>query len=67
VLKRIPTSELRLGMHLHELCGSWMDHPFWHTDFLLTESADLERVHASGIGEVWIDTTKGLDVACGHA
>jgi len=28
VLKKIDVEQLRLGMFLKELCGSWMDHPF---------------------------------------
>jgi len=65
MLKRIPTDQLRLGMHVHELCGSWMDHPFWRSRFLLDDPGDLRRVLASGIREVWIDTARGLDVAGG--
>ncbi len=49
-------------MHVEELCGSWMEHPFWRTRFRLTDPQDIERIRASGIHEVWIDTGKGLDV-----
>ena len=49
-------------MHLHELCGSWMDHPFWRSKFTLTDPDDIRRILESGIAEVWIDTDKGLDV-----
>lgn len=62
MLKRIPASDLRLGMHVEELCGSWMEHPFWRTRFKLTDPQDIERIRASGIAEVWIDTSRGLDV-----
>ncbi|MEX8519526.1 MAG: HD-GYP domain-containing protein [Leptothrix sp. (in: b-proteobacteria)] len=65
MLKRIRTDQLRLGMHLHELCGSWMDHPFWRSRFTLRDPADLRRIVVSGIKEVWIDTDKGLDIAGG--
>lgn len=63
MLKRIPTDQLRLGMHLHELCGAWIDHPFWRTKFVLDDPADIERVRGSAIREVVIDTALGLDVA----
>lgn len=53
-------------MFLHELCGSWMEHPFWRTQFLLDDPADLASLHASNIREVWIDTARGLDVASGN-
>jgi len=61
--KKIHAAELRLGMHLDELCGSWMDHPFWRSSFTLTEAGDIRRILDSGIREVWIDTAKGVDVA----
>jgi HD-GYP domain-containing protein (c-di-GMP phosphodiesterase class II) len=63
VLKKIKTKDLRLGMHLHELCGSWMDHPFWRSKFVLTDPEDIQRIRDSGITEVWIDNDKGGDVA----
>lgn len=52
-------------MYIKELCGSWMEHPFWRSSFLLTESKDLDTLHGSSIKEVWIDTSKGLDVPKG--
>jgi putative nucleotidyltransferase with HDIG domain len=50
-------------MFLHEFCGSWMEHPFWRSKFLLQDPEDLVRIRATSIQEVWIDTTKGQDVA----
>ncbi len=65
MLKRISVEQLRLGMYVHELCGSWMDHPFWRNAFLLDTQKDLRVILATGIKEAWIDTTKGLDVEGG--
>lgn len=62
MLKKIPVSQLRLGMYIHELCGSWMNHQFWKSSFLLKEPKDLGRLEQSSITEVWIDTAKGLDL-----
>lgn len=62
MLKRIGVHQLILGMHLKEFCGSWMDHPFWRTDFVLLDAKDLQAILASSIREVWIDCAKGLDV-----
>jgi hypothetical protein len=50
-------------MYLHEFCGSWMEHPFWRAKFVLKDPKDLERIQATAIEEVWIDISKGLDVA----
>ena len=67
MLKRIAVTELCLGMYIHEFCGSWMDHPFWRGRFLLDNERDLQRVLDSEVHEVWIDVSKGLDVAAGQA
>jgi hypothetical protein len=62
MLKKIKTSELRVGMFVTELCGSWIDTPFWKKSFLLSDSAELLEIQKSKIQEAWIDTSKGLDV-----
>lgn len=63
MLRKIKTKDLRLGMHLHELCGSWMDHPFWRSKFILTDPKEIQSLLESPIKEVWIDVSKGLDRA----
>jgi putative nucleotidyltransferase with HDIG domain len=62
MLKKIKVSDVRLGMFLHELCGHWIKHPFWKKAFMLDDPKDLFALQACGITEVWIDTSKGLDV-----
>jgi HD-GYP domain-containing protein (c-di-GMP phosphodiesterase class II) len=62
MLKKISVSELQLGMHLHRLEASWMDHPFWRSRFTLTDPADLSALAASRVRECWIDTALGADV-----
>ena len=62
MLKKIRVSDVRAGMFVHEICGSWMDHPFWKKAFLLEENEDLKTLKTCGVQEVWIDTDKGLDV-----
>lgn len=61
MLKRIAVKDVRVGMFITELCGSWMEHPFFKTKFLLEDYQDLESLKKSGIKEVWINTHKGLD------
>jgi len=63
MLKKIPVSQLRLGMHLHKLEGAWIQHPFWKTRFVIESTQDLQRLHECGVAECWIDTDLGLDVA----
>jgi putative nucleotidyltransferase with HDIG domain len=62
MLKTIPTEKVTLGMHIHALNGAWIDHPFWKTKFVLDDIADLNKLKASLVKEVVIDTSKGSDV-----
>ncbi|TAJ77748.1 MAG: HD-GYP domain-containing protein [Gallionellaceae bacterium] len=62
MLKKIHVRDARLGMYIQELCGSWMDHPFWHKSFELADPQDLKTLQTCGLREVWIDTGRGLDV-----
>lgn len=65
MLKRISVQQLTVGMHLKEFCGSWMEHPFWRTGFVITDPEDIASILASSIKEVWIDSAEGVDVAPG--
>ncbi|QBK05105.1 HD-GYP domain-containing protein [Hylemonella gracilis] len=65
MLKCIRVESLKMGMWVEELRGSWQEHPFWRDSFLLTDPKDLERILESSIREVWIDSSKGLDVPAG--
>ena len=62
MLKRISVRQLTVGMHIKEFCGSWMEHPFIRASFVLSNAKDLNVILASSIKEVWIDSSKGLDV-----
>ena len=66
MLKRISVHQLTLGMHLQEFCGSWMEHPFFRSSFVVTDAEDIAAILGSSIKEVWIDCDKGLDVAKGE-
>jgi len=48
-------------MHVHEVCGSWVDHPFWKASFGLKTEAQLLQLRKS-VKQVVIDTSKGLDL-----
>ncbi|NCT82036.1 MAG: HD-GYP domain-containing protein [Comamonadaceae bacterium] len=62
MLKKIPASDVTLGMFLHSLEGSWLSHPFWKTKFVLSDPADLAALRACGARAVWIDLSRGADV-----
>lgn len=61
MLKRVETSELRLGMFIQRLEGNWFRHPFWKRRFLLQELWMLEALLASSVRTVIIDTERGLN------
>lgn len=67
MLKKIGVEQLVVGMHIKEFCGSWMEHPFWRSGFVLQDPKDIQTILASSIKHVWIDSGKGLDVAPGQA
>ena len=62
MLRKIDTHLLQPGMFLQELCGTWIDHPFWRTSFKLKDAGEIAKIINSGIKEALIDTDKGLDV-----
>jgi putative nucleotidyltransferase with HDIG domain len=63
MLKKIPTAALKPGMYLARIEGSYLQHPFWRRSFRLANQAEVQVLHDSGIAEVWIDLTRGDDVA----
>jgi putative nucleotidyltransferase with HDIG domain len=67
MLKRITVDHLKTGMYIKEFCGSWLEHPFWRSHFLLSDPEDLRQIRESALREVWIDTARGLDVGRGEA
>lgn len=62
MLKKIRLDQLQEGMYVHALCGSWLSHNFWRTAFMVDTPAVITKLRASSVQEVWIDTSKGLDV-----
>ncbi|MEY4766032.1 MAG: hypothetical protein RI907_2705 [Pseudomonadota bacterium] len=60
MLKQISTHQLRIGMHVHEVCGSWLAHPFWRGAFQIEDAQQIAQLRA--VEQVIIDTSKGLDV-----
>ncbi len=61
MLRKIPTPQLRVGMFVHEVPGSWLAHPFWRASFKVTEAKQVEQLRQA-VSHVVIDTGKGLDI-----
>jgi putative nucleotidyltransferase with HDIG domain len=73
MLKKVAVEDLRVGMFVHQIPGSWLSHSLWRTRFLITEKFELGKILESGIREVLIDTEKSTvmeatpDAAAGPA
>lgn len=65
MIKLIPIDALQTGMYIHDLNLNWMDHNFLRNAFSVKDGDILQRVRATGVHELYIDTEKGLDVADG--
>ncbi|HEX8987064.1 MAG TPA: HD-GYP domain-containing protein [Rhodocyclaceae bacterium] len=63
MLKKIPVFRLTTGMYIHDLNCGWMDHPFMANRFAIDDVETLRKIQAMGVLEVYIDTSRGLDVA----
>ncbi len=62
MIKRIATSELRIGMFIHDLDCGWMEHPFIKNKFKIENSQVVQKIASAGIRHVYIDTGQGKDV-----
>ena len=62
MLRKISPAQLRVGMFVHEVPGSWLSHPFWRGAFKLTDAKQLQQLREA-VPHVVIDTARGLDVA----
>ncbi len=63
MLKKISADAVRSGMYITGFEGNWLSHPFWKSKFVIEDADDLVRLRESGLSGVWIDVSKGVDVA----
>ena len=61
MLKKIDSSQLKVGMAIHDLDCGWMEHPFVRSRFVLTSAEEIHKIRAAGIRGVVIDCVKGID------
>lgn len=61
-IKKVSVAQLRPGMFIHDLNCGWMDHPFLTNRFEIKDQAIIHRIGELGIKEVYIDTSKGVDI-----
>lgn len=59
MLRKIRTNQLEPGMFIHSMEGSWFDHPFWRSRFLLNDREQIEQIVSSDVERVTIDESRG--------
>jgi len=62
MLKKVDSSQLLVGMYIHDLSCDWMTHPFVRNRFLISKEDEIRKIMDAGIHDVVIDSAKGLDV-----
>ncbi|HQZ02828.1 MAG TPA: HD-GYP domain-containing protein [Thauera sp.] len=62
MIKLIPTEKLQPGMYIHDLNCGWMDHNFVRNRFAVKNETVAAEVRALGMKEIYIDTSRGLDL-----
>jgi HD-GYP domain-containing protein (c-di-GMP phosphodiesterase class II) len=63
MLKKVDSSQLRVGMFIHDLDCGWMEHPFVRNRFVITTEDEIRKILTAGIRGVTIDCARGLDVS----
>jgi len=62
-IKRVKVEELKEGMYVHDLNCGWLQHGFLRQQFLIKQASQIQKMKSQGLDEIYIDTTRGDDVA----
>jgi len=62
MIRKVKVSKLRPGIFIHNFGEKWLDHPFMSKTKMIFDEWHIERIQEYGIEEVYIDTTRGLDI-----
>ena len=49
MLKKVDSSQLKVGMYIHDLSCDWMTHPFVRNRFLLRSDDEIRKIMQAGI------------------
>jgi len=63
MLKKVDSSQLKVGMYIHDLSCDWLTHPFVRNRFVIASQDEINKIVKAGIHDVVIDASRGLDVA----
>ena len=61
-IKRVQVDQLKPGMYVHDLDCGYLQHGFLRSRFPIKAEAQIEKMRQQGLLQVYIDTSKGLDV-----
>jgi putative nucleotidyltransferase with HDIG domain len=61
MIKKVKTSDLKVGMFIHDLNVPWLDHRFAMNRFLIKSEKLIEKIASENITHVLIDTLRGVD------
>ncbi len=62
MIKKIPVQALEPGMYVSDFNAGWLHHPFAFNSMMISNEAEVAKVLAAGICELYIDTRRGRDV-----
>jgi putative nucleotidyltransferase with HDIG domain len=62
-IKRVRVDQLKPGMYIHDLNCGWLQHGFLRPQFLIKHTGQIQKMLDQGLGEIYIDTAQGGDVA----
>jgi two-component system chemotaxis response regulator CheY len=61
-IKKIPVSDLKVGMFVHKVESPSMSTPFMLSDYQVASQTDIQTLIDYAMETVYIDTSRGLDV-----
>lgn len=62
-IKKIKTKQLKPGMYVDRFDRNWLETPFFRKSVMISNESMIAKISEMGIHEVFIDTSKGEDVA----
>lgn len=65
--RKIPLTDLKVGMFLIGVDRSWLQTPFLRHKFKIADQSEIDTLRRAGIVEVTIDSEQGLDVETAHS